>query len=108
MEDFFGVSDVQNCLRLLKNNKAVSVSFVTAELLKYCGQSDVFLNCLAALFNYVARNGIPPKWNEVVLTSLFKKGDPSDASNYRGLAVSSVLPKLFAIMLNERLAPLSE
>ena len=58
---------------------------------------------LATLYNHVRVAGAPPEWNTVLLQSLFKKGDPLDASNYRGLAVMGVLPKLYATIMTNRL-----
>ena len=42
-------------------------------------------------------------WNESVITPLHKKGNKSDPDNYRAIAVSSVMGKLFSAILLERL-----
>lgn len=61
------------------------------------------------LFNMVRHRGTPQAWNSITLLSLFKKGDPSLAENYRGLSIMGVLPKLYATILTARLdAELSE
>ena len=78
------------------------LSFVGGELSWYWGQSDSFCACVAHLFNSIARCGMPKQWNRLVISSLFKKGDKQDANNYIGLAVSSILPKLFVIVLGEQ------
>ncbi len=59
-----------------------------------------FVESRCALFNQVARKGMPPAWNLLTLTSLNKKGNQADPSNYCGLAVMSLLPKLYATCLN--------
>ena len=39
----------------------------------------------------------------MLLRSLYKKGDPLAADNYRGLAIMGALPKLYAKLLTARL-----
>ena len=38
-----------------------------------------------------------------MITAIYKLGDKSDRSNYRGICVSSCLSKLFCSILNQRL-----
>ena len=47
----------------------------------------------------------PTEWHENVLKILFKGGDSRQAKNYRPICVMPLLYKLFAIMLQQRLAP---
>ena len=59
---------------------------------------------LARLFNAVFRSGrFPPEWATGIITSVLKKGDPSDPNNYRGITVGHVLGKLYALVLTARL-----
>ena len=56
------------------------------------------------LFNCVLSRSIyPSAWNKSILTPLHKSGELSDTNNFRGVAVSSCLGKLFNKMLNTRL-----
>ena len=45
----------------------------------------------------------PHEWSKGRIVSLHKKGDPTLASNYRGITISSVVGKLFNYVLNNRL-----
>ncbi len=65
-------------------------------------------SALATLFNAVRQSGPPPGWNTLTITSIHKRGDKHDPSNYRGIAVMSVLPKLYATLLLQRLEAASE
>jgi len=38
------------------------------------------------------------------ITAVYKSGDKSDMSNYRGITVGSVIAKLFAMILDHRIA----
>ena len=59
---------------------------------------------LATLFSKVLSMGSPPtSWSESVVKLLFKKGDPSDPSNFRIIALSGCIGKTFNLLLNKRL-----
>ena len=69
-----------------------------------------FLKCLdiphtlllANIFNICLTKNVYP-WNVSIISPLHKKGNKSDPDNYRAVAVSSVLGKLFSSILLERL-----
>ena len=65
--------------------------------------------CLAAIFNACQRVGaLPRAWALCGITPIHKGGDMSDPGNYRGIAVGSLLAKLYASMLNDRLMEWTE
>lgn len=65
--------------------------------------------CLAAIFNACQRVGVLPRpWALCGITPIHKGGDMTDPGNYRGIAVGSLLAKLYAAMLNERLMTWTE
>ena len=43
-----------------------------------------------------------------MITAVYKSGDKSDMSNYRGITVGSVIAKLFAMILDHRIAVWAE
>ena len=61
------------------------------------------LLCLTHLLNRFFRDGFPPQFASAHLVPLHKKGDRTRAENYRGIAIISILAKLYAILLNQRL-----
>ena len=59
---------------------------------------------LATLYTKVLTMGCPPpSWSESVVKLLHKKGDPSDPSNFRMIALSGCIGKTFHLLLNQRL-----
>ncbi len=94
------MGEVEHAVRHLRNCRALGDSWVSAELLKVMSPS--FSSVLALVFNQVRRVGPPSGWNHLCLLSLFKKGDSQDPNNYRGLAIMSALPKLFATIMMHR------
>ena len=93
-------AEVKNTITSLKTGKASSIDMISNEILKSLDtQHQVFLT---KIFNVCFEKGVYP-WNESVVTPLHKKGDKADPDNYRAVAVSSVIGKLFATILLDRL-----
>jgi exonuclease III len=67
------------------------------------GPPTPFLQAVTALFNKMFQHGFPAMFSDAHIVPLHKKGDPTDPSNYRGIAVVSLLAKLYATALNQRL-----
>ena len=94
--------EIQQAMKHLKNKKAPGIDRIRNEMLK-CGRIKL-LSVLVRLFNLVLKSGnYPDIWSNGVITSIYKSGDRSDPSNYRGICVSSCLGKLFCSILNTRL-----
>ena len=52
----------------------------------------------------ISSGSFPEGWTEGIITPIHKSGSSLDASNYRGICVSSCLGKLFCSILNCRLS----
>ena len=88
-------------IKTLKNNKSASTS-ITNEMLK-CNPG-VIATSLLKLFNSILVNQIYPRvWNISHISALFKAGDPTEASNYRGICVGNAVGKLFNKCVNQRI-----
>ena len=94
-------NEVKAALKRLNNNNAVDVMGLTAEHFKLAGQElSVFLTCF---LNYVIDMGtVSVVLKEGILTPIFKKGDPSNPGNYRGISVTPVMLKILEHILNAR------
>lgn len=94
--------EVALALGRLKNGKAQGADSIPNEMLK-CGNRYLTLP-LVKLFNLVLLSGSFPKiWNESILVPVYKKGDPTNPENYRGICISSCVGKLFCQILQARL-----
>ena len=61
-------------------------------------------NSICKLFNLILKCGFcPSSWCEGIITPIYKSGNKSDPSNYRGICINSCLGKLFTSVLNIRL-----
>ena len=50
----------------------------------------------------------PASWAKGIIVPVPKKGDLSDANNYRGITLTSIFSKIFSIMLDNRLRTWAE
>ena len=54
------------------------------------------------IFNAILNSGVfPSLWSEGMLVSLFKKNDPNDVNNYRGITLVSFFSEIFIGGLNK-------
>lgn len=51
---------------------------------------------------------VPEDWKVAHIVPLFKKGNPAECGNYRGISLLSIAGKVFASILRDRLSPLRE
>ena len=64
------------------------------EMLKY--GNFVLQPCLVKLFNIILSSGIyPTEWIQGLIFPIYQTGDPLNPSNYRGIAITSCLSKVF-------------
>ena len=93
-------TEVSLIIKSLKLGKASSNDKISNEIIKNLDSNHV--NFLTSYFNICLEYGIYP-WAESIIAPLHKKGNKSDPDNYRAIAVSSVIGKLFSTILLERL-----
>ena len=68
-----------------------------------CLVETKFINVIQQVFNIVLVNSCYPQlWKIGFLSPIFKSDDSFDPSNYRGIAVTSCLGKLFTLIINRR------
>ena len=83
----------------LKNGKSSGWDDITNEFIKYGGEEldevlrDIFQKMIETEY-------IPPNWKGDKLIMLYKKGNKDKCENYRGLAMSSNMLKLFSRIIH--------
>lgn len=98
--------DVQAAFKRLKRHKAAGLDGIKAEYL--LDATDLLLQPLTCTFNQMLQHGVPESWCKGVIHPIFKSGDEHDPANYRGITVTAVLAKLFAMVLENRLTTWAE
>ena len=87
--------------------KSSTLGFLSIHALKVA--AHLLAPCVAALFNSFAIVGcLPPSWAMSAITLILKSGDIDVPGNYRGIAVGTVMSKLFAKLINSRLTHWAE
>ena len=94
--------EILQSTKKLKTKKAPGQDGISNEILKAC--MPRISNIICNLFNAILTEGVYPlQWKDGVNVPIFKNGDPSNPSNYRGITLSSSLGKLFCLIINERI-----
>ena len=96
MDEPFSKQELLSCVKNLKNNKATAFDLINNEMLKL--SFETMHGPLVMLFNTILKfNLYPSEWKKDLLGPLH--GDKNDPNNFRGIAVSSCLGKLFNSLL---------
>lgn len=94
--------EIIKCIRQLKSGKSSGTDGIKNEMLKV---ATPYIMChLVKLFNSILNSGkFPANWSHSLITPVHKSGKMDDPNNYRGIAVTSCLGKLFISVLVNRL-----
>ncbi len=100
-------SEISRAISGLKKKKSSGIDMILNEMLK-AGHTQI-LQPLGVLLNHILTfSSFPDSWRINFLLPIHKKGDCLIPSNYRGIAISSNLCKLFCSILNNRLSLFAE
>ena len=99
--------EIQDVILKLKRNKAFAGDQLLNEY--FIESCDILLGHLVDLFNGILNSGhFPDQWSQGIIVPLFKKNDPNDVNNYRGVTLVSCFSKIFTGVLNKRLTDWAE
>ena len=99
--------EVRRAVSRLKGGKAPGTCGIMSEMLKAGG--EVAIEWLVNLFNVVWERGVAPRdWKTAIIVPFHKKGSRLECTNYRGITLLSVVGKVFARVLNDRVKGLTE
>ncbi len=80
--------DLHDCIKRLKRNKSAGIDGILSEMVK--DGSEVLHSCLLVIFNLMLVSHFPKQLSVGLITAVYKSGDKSDMSNYRGITVGFV------------------
>ncbi|NRB82033.1 MAG: reverse transcriptase family protein, partial [Saccharospirillaceae bacterium] len=92
--------EINETISTLKSGKAAGPDMIANEILKNLNHQNQLI--LTKLYNLCFDNSVYP-WSSSIITPLHKKGSLDDPDNYRAVAVSSAIGKLFSTILLERI-----
>ena len=97
------ISEVENSLKKIKNNKAPGQDGISNEFFKWLPNNWTLY--LVVLFNKILeQEKVPDSWAQINVHMLFKKGDRNCPENYRPIALMNSITKIFTQILNYRLS----
>lgn len=100
------VEEIVAASKRLKCHKAAGIDGIKAEFL--LDAEDLLTLPLTACFTQMLTGRVPQSWDSGVIHSIYKSDDSNDPNNYRGITVTSVLAKLFAMVLEARMSAWAE
>lgn len=102
----FTAADIVGGASMLRKGSS-TLGFLSVEALR--AAAPLLAPAVAALFNACAQVGsLPPAWALCAITPIHKSGSVTEPGNYRGIAVGTVLAKMYATLLNSRLTRWAE
>ena len=100
------IDELCSCIKRLKRGKSPGIDGILPDMIKDGG--ELVKQSLLWLFNCMLAGHFPERLSVGLITAVYKSGDKSDMSNYRGITVGSVIAKLFAMILEQRIASWAE
>ena len=101
------VEEVVATLKRLKSWKAPGCDRIPVDFLKLfaCGaEGNAAVRALTRICNRMFVGGsIPEVWTKAVVVSIFKKGDPTECGNFRGISLMDSTLKVLLTVLTTRL-----
>jgi hypothetical protein len=92
-----------NIIRTIKNGKAPGTDNITVELIKN-GGPELLQRIFNLLMQIWDQERMPEEWEIGIICQIFKKGDRTDCSNYRGITLLNSTYKIFSCLIYNRLA----
>ena len=94
-------SEIDSVINSLRNNKAPGQDGIPAEV--YKSATGIASPWLHEVIAQVWRTeSVPQDWRDAVIVPFHKKGDKKSCANYRGISLTDVAAKIFAILLLRR------
>ena len=91
----------------MANGKSCGIDGIVKEMLK--SSLHITGPYLSHLYNAILKSGkFPQQWCNAVLVPIHKNGPCTDPNNYRGIALLSVVGKVFSKVINNRLISWAE
>lgn len=98
----FSLMEIVCGIRNLNNRKSPGPDSIINEALKI--GEKIISGLITILFNRILKERkVPEQWTVSEIILIYKKGDPSDVSNYRPISLMASLYKLFSQCLLERI-----
>jgi hypothetical protein len=98
---------VEMAIEKVKGHKSPGIDQIPAESIKAGGRTIRSENhkLIISIWN---EEELPEEWKESIIVLIYKKGDKTDCSNYRGISLLSTIYKILSNILLSKLTPYAE
>jgi hypothetical protein len=96
------LDEIQEIIRNLKRLKTPGTDNINTELLQVAGP-QMTQRIQDIIFTIRRSERMPNEWNKSIICPIYKKGEKSKCSNYRGISLLSTVYKILATVINNRL-----
>jgi hypothetical protein len=100
-------SEVEMAIQKLKKHKSPGIYQIPAELIK-AGDRTIHSEIHKLINSIWNKEELPEQWKESIIVPIYKNGDKTDRSNYRGTTLLSTTYKILSNILLLRLTPYAE
>ena len=98
--------EVELAIEKLKSHKSPGIDQIPAELIKAGGRTLHYeIHILISIWN---KEELSEEWKESIIVPIYKKGNKTDCSNYRGISLLPTMYKILSNILLSRLTPYAE
>jgi len=101
-------AEIRETIVFLKNNKSPGPDGIPGEVLKgLLGKEEepkgfrILVRILKMMWEF---GYVPEAWQTALVVSIFKKGDPTSAGNYRGISLMDTVLKILVTLVTRRLS----
>ena len=99
--------EAETTTEMLKRHKLKDIHQISAEFIK-AGSSTICSEIHKLINSIWNKEELPEQWKESVTVRIYKKGDKTDRSNYRGISLLSTTYKILSNIFLSRLTPHAE
>lgn len=98
----FSVEEICKTISMLNRHKSADITNNVADF--FIDSKNFIAPYLVQLFNHIYDTGeYPESWTKGIIVPIFKKGDRTDPSNYRGITLVNIMAKIFSLTLRNRI-----
>jgi len=107
IEDLISAFEDKLAIEKRKSHKSPGTDQIPAEMIKAGGRTirHEIHKLIISIWN---KEELPEEWKESIIVHIYKKGDKTDCSNYRGISLFPSMYKILSNILLSRLTPHAE
>jgi len=100
-------SEVELAIEKLKSHKSPGIDQLQGELIKTRGKA-ICCEIHKLIISIWNKEELPEEWKELIIVPIYKKGDKTDCSDYRGISLLPTTYKILSSILLSRLTPYAD